>query len=320
MSVAGYVAVVGEAVADALVEPVPADGCLALRVRPGGGPANTAVALSRLGTPTRFVGRLSRGVFGGLLLAYLERSGVDVSGCVRTAEQATLAIASVDDVGQASYDFYADHTADWHWDAAELAARYPHDAVCVHAGSLALVRDPGGPLIERMLRALRAQSTISIDPNVRPNLVPASAYRAQLPAWTGLADVLRLSDEDLAHLLPGVTVEEACERWHADGVRLVVVTRGAAGAVASLDGQVVAVPAEPVALVDTVGAGDAFTGALLHWLWRHGKLGSRLDGVRIDDVRHGLTFAARVAALTCAASGADPPRADALAVGTGARG
>lgn len=307
------IAVIGEAVADAFLASEHDDrGSLELEVRPGGSPVNTAVALSRLGTPTRFLGRLAAGPFGDLVRGHLSESRVDLTGCVDAAEQATLAIAAVDRLGQASYEFYAEGTADWQWTAGELSARTPWGASCTHAGSLALVRPPGGALIEELLERMRPHSTISIDPNLRPHLVDPEACRARLDRWTGLADVFRLSDEDLALLRPGASPEDVCDEWHARGVGLVVITRGADGALASLRGIRIEVPAVAIEPVDTVGAGDAFTAGLLHRLHRSGRLGGRLTGVTADGVRAALDFAVRVAALTCEVRGADPPWGDSL--------
>ncbi|MEU6998285.1 carbohydrate kinase [Nonomuraea sp. NPDC046570] len=303
------VAVIGEAVADAFVSP--GQGTLTLEVRPGGSPANTAVALARLGTPTRFIGRLAGGAMGTLLRDHLATSGVDLTSCVAAAERPTLAITAIDASGRAAYDFYTQGTADWLWTAEELAGRTPYDVECLHAGSLALVVEPGGPLIERALARVRPHATISLDPNVRTSLVPVTAYREALPRWARLADILRVSDEDLAHL--ELSAEQACATWHGYGVRLVVVTLGAQGAFASLDGARVSVPAVEVEPVDTVGAGDTFTAGLLHVLRSRGRLGGRLDTLTPDDVRAALAFGTRAAAETCKAPGADPPWAHQLA-------
>jgi fructokinase len=303
---AGFVAVVGEAVADAFPAAATADG-LDLRVRPGGSPVNTAVAMARLGVPTTFLGRLSPGVLGTLLRDHLAASGVDLSGTVTAQGSASLAIASVDGEGHTSYDFYLRGATDWAWSVPELAGSSATSAACVHAGSLALVLEPGGPLIEGLLAAARPTATVSIDPNVRPGIVAASTYREAIGRWCRLADILRMSDEDLAVLRPDGDFDAACAGWHAAGVRLVVLTRGRHGATASLDGAVVEVPAVPVPVVDTVGAGDSFTAGLLRSLWHQGHLASRLAGLKPDDVVQAMTFAVEVAARTCAVQGADPP-------------
>ncbi|MCX4431504.1 MULTISPECIES: carbohydrate kinase family protein [Streptomyces] len=312
------VTVLGECVADAFTDPAlsgPSE--LALRALPGGGPANTAVALARLGTPTRFLGRLSHDVFGTLFRSRLSDSGVDLSGSVTAPEPSTLAVATLDETGQATYTFHADSTADWQWTADELSATQHDGTVCLHTGSLALIRQPGGSRIEDHLAKAHEHVTVSIDPNVRPLLVPPSAYRERLPRWCALADILRLSEDDLALLLPGASPEEACDTWHAAGARLVVITLGSRGALASLDGLRVTVPAPAVNVVDTVGAGDSFTAGLLHRLAALGHLGGRLDRLSLQDVTEACAFAARVAALTCSVAGANPPRAGEPSLKTG---
>jgi fructokinase len=307
MSAVGSIAVIGEAIADAFPQPSSYPGILDLQVRPGGSPANTAVALGRLGTPTRFVGRLSRGVLGTLLADHLRASRVDLSASLLAEGAASLAIAQVDAEGSSSYDFYLRGATDWDWTPEELDPARVAGSCCVHTGSLALALPPGGPLIERLLARVRSGATVSIDPNARPGIVPAVQYREAIARWARLADILRLSDEDLAVLRPDGDFPRACAEWHAAGVRLVVLTRGARGAIASLSGTPVAVPAVPADLVDTVGAGDSFTAGLLYSLRRDGQLDTRLAATTPEDVRRGMSFAARVAAFTCSVRGADPP-------------
>ncbi|GAA3906579.1 carbohydrate kinase [Streptomyces lacrimifluminis] len=302
------ITVLGECVADAFTEPAAsAPNELALRVLPGGGPANTAVALARLGTPARFLARLSDDVFGRLFRARLEASGVDLAYAVAATEPSTLAVAELDATGQAAFSFHAQNTADWQWTPAELARVDLSETTCVHTGSLALVREPGGAVVEEFLAAAAERATISVDPNVRPLLVRPEVYRARLTHWCALADILRLSEDDLELLLPGTAPEEACDIWHTEGVRLVVITLGAGGALASLDGERLRVPAVATRVVDTVGAGDSFTAGLLHHLGTGGLLGGRLTGLGLDEVAEACRFGAGVAALTCSVAGPNPP-------------
>ncbi|MEU0248361.1 carbohydrate kinase [Streptomyces sp. NPDC006235] len=302
-----HITVLGECVADAFTEPAGAANELALRVLPGGGPANTAVALARLGTPARFLARLSGDVFGRLFRAHLEASGVDLSYAVAAAEPSTLAITEPDATGQATFSFHAQNTADWQWTAEELAKVNLSETTCVHTGSLALVREPGAAVVEEFLAKAAPQATISIDPNVRPLLVNPQVYRDRLTHWCGLADVLRLSEDDLQLLLPGIPPEQACDTWHAAGARLVVITLGADGALASLDGERIRMPAVAAPVLDTVGAGDSFTAGLLHHLDARGLLGGRLVSLGLDDVAEACRFATHVAALTCSVAGPNPP-------------
>ncbi|MEV0388933.1 carbohydrate kinase [Nonomuraea sp. NPDC050643] len=287
-----------------------AGGGLTLRVLPGGGPANTAVALARLGDPTRFLGRLSRDAFGELFRARLTSSGVDLTAAPEAAEPSTLAVAALDAHGHAEYTFYADGTADWQWTPYELDLARLRPLTCLHTGSLALVRPPGREAVEAFARAAAREATVSIDPNVRPSLAAKDDY--QVERWCAFTDILKLSEDDLDFLLPGASLERACDTWHAAGARLVVVTRGAAGALVSLDGERAEVRAPKVEVVDTVGAGDSFTAGLLHDLGAKGLLGGRLDGLGLEAAVEAATFAARVSALTCSVAGANPPWAHQL--------
>ncbi|MET7642568.1 carbohydrate kinase [Streptomyces sp. NPDC005426] len=301
------ITVLGECVADAFTRPADAPDELNLHVLPGGGPANTAVALARLGTPSRFLARLSGDVFGRLFRSRLEASGVDLSHTVVASEPSTLAVAELDTQGQAAYSFHAQNTADWQWASAELADVDLSENVCLHTGSLALVREPGARAVEEFLATAAPRTTISLDPNVRPLLVRPEVYRAHLNRWCGLADILRLSEEDLKLLLPETPLARACDVLHSAGARLVVLTRGADGALVSLDGERAHVPAVTTQVVDTVGAGDSFTAGLLHNLGTRGLLGGRLTGLRLHEVVEACLFAAQVAALTCSVAGPNPP-------------
>lgn len=316
------VAVLGECVADAFVAPrgaraprpdAEAAAPLTLDVHPGGGPANTAVALARLGTPTRFLGRLSHDVFGQLFTDHLTGSGVDLDRAVRAAEPSTLAVADLAEDGSADYSFHASRTADWQWSDEELAAASDGPVACLHTGSLALVQQPGAAALERLLARVRHRTTVSVDPNVRPLLVEPAVYREALPRWCALADILRLSDDDLAQLRPGATPTDAADAFHAEGTPLVVVTLGKDGVLASLNGTRVSVTAPAARVVDTVGAGDSFMAGFLHSLHTAGALGGRLDRLTREQVAEALTFGTRVAAAVVAVRGANPPWAADLA-------
>ncbi|MBY8879960.1 carbohydrate kinase family protein [Actinacidiphila acidipaludis] len=307
MQASPQVTVLGECVADLLAEQDDGEAGLTLRMLPGGGPANTAVGLARLGTPSRLLARVSGDLFGRRIRAHLLSSGVDLSDAVAAREPSTLAIADIDPEGQAAYTFHARGTADWQWTGAELAAAGVGRSACVHSGSLALTLDPGGAAVEDFLAAARDRATVSIDPNIRTSLVDAEHYRRRLPGWCALADILRLSEDDLRELRPSSELGAACADLHRAGARLVVVTRGADGAVVSLDGARATIPGVAVDVVDTVGAGDSFTSGLLHRLGVRGLLGGRLDGATLDDVADACRYAARVAALTCSVAGPNPP-------------
>ncbi|GAA3763732.1 carbohydrate kinase [Micromonospora maritima] len=304
--------VLGEAVVDL----APADGGDLLAAHPGGSPLNVAVGLARLGRPTAMLARFSRAALGRRLRAHAERNGVDLTAAVADDRPATLAVVSLASTGAADYDFYLDGTADWHWTAEELAA-LPAGTRVLHTGSLAALLPPGADRVAELISREHATGRVlvSLDPNVRPAMLtdPAGARR-RLLALARHAHLVKASDEDLAWLFPGAPVETAASRLRDLGVRLVVVTRGAQGSYALTAGVCLHHPARPVPVVDTVGAGDAFTAGLLDALVEadaaHPSTVGELDEARLRQV---LDRATRVAAVTCTRAGADPPhRADLL--------
>lgn len=292
---------------EALVDLVPAGEDRYAAVA-GGGPANTAVALARLGTPTAFVGRLGRDRLAALSRRRLTASGVDLRWCVAASEPAMVALADVDSAGQADYTFYLTGTADLGWQADELPD-LPETVLAVHAGSLALLLPPGAPVVESWLRGQYEHHTVSVDPNVRPALAGGATYRAALARWSSYADVVKLSVDDLAHTHPGEDPARVAVGLCDQGPALVVVTLGAAGALAvGAAAGVVHRPGRTVEVVDTVGAGDAFAAGLLDALYRRGRLGRQaLAGLPAEDLAAALDAATAVAAATCARPGADPP-------------
>lgn len=277
--------------------------------RPGGSPANTAVALARLGSEVLLLARLSGDVFGQQLREHLARNGVDLSLAIRAAEPSGVAVVTRDAAGSASYRFALDGAADWQWTPQELGD-LPSSVVAVHAGSLTLGRAPGATVVERWLAKQRAGCTISIDPNLRPGLMPSvDVAREQVARWLALADVFKASTEDVQLLHPGGDPVEVAQSWSTAGPALIVLTAGAKGVIAVSRGAVLRLPAESVEVVDTVGAGDTFTAGLLHALAKTGRLGGRLVGLDEAVVLTALRYASRAAGITCSRVGADPPTA-----------
>jgi fructokinase len=276
---------------------------------PGGSPANVAVGLARLGVDTALLGRLSGDVFGKMLRGHLRRSGVALDLVVDAAEPSTLAVVSVDEAGVASYDFWVEGTADFLWTQEELARPFPETVRALHTGSMALEIAPGAERLLARLEELAGTLVVSYDPNVR--LARRGSRQDGLAAVervVALADVVKVSSEDLAWLLPDVPHEQVLERWRDLGPGLVVVTDGPHGSLALGAGEVLRTPARPVAVVDTVGAGDAFSAGLLAGLDDAGLLDR--DALRAADetaLRSALVLAGEVAGITCGRPGADPP-------------
>ncbi|WP_181806543.1 carbohydrate kinase family protein [Streptomyces shenzhenensis] len=294
---------------EALIDLVPqGPGALAaLQPALGGGPYNTAVALGRLGSGTAFCSRASRDAFGEALLDGLRQAGVDVSLVARGPEPTTLAAATIDPQGSASYSFYVEGTADRLFTAP---AGLPAATRAVSFGTLSLVLEPGASAYEQLMRDAAGQGLFTaLDPNIRAGLVAdPDAYRARFKSWLPSVTLLKLSEEDALWL--GGTPHE----WLAAGPSAVVITHGGDGLSAfTRDGTVYAVPGEKVAVVDTIGAGDTVNAALLHALAAQDALSAEaLLGLGADGWTRLLRFAARAAAITCSRAGAEPPYASEL--------
>lgn len=277
--------------------------------RPGGSPYNVAVALARLDVPTAFLGRLSRDFFGQRLRAHLQANRVDLRHLRAGDEHTPLAFVQIEPGREPQYAFYGENTADRQLLPRDLPADLGEETRAVHFGSLSLVLEPTASTLDGLMRRERGQRLISLDPNVRPGLIAnPDAYRQRLEGWVGLADLVKVSRADLAWLYPGKPVEALARRWLVLGPRLIAVTLGEDGAFGLTAGASARVPGERVNLMDSVGAGDAFTAGLLAWLYQAGGLSADgLSGLSQADLVRLLGYANRVAALTCTRPGAEPP-------------
>lgn len=293
---APLVAVAGETLVDVFT------GGGRLRAQPGGSPANTAVALARLGVPVTLVARFADDDYGRLLHHHLSSNGVDLSLAVDAVGRSSIARVTQAPDGSATYDFDIDGTVDWAWTADGLPT-LPSSVVALNCGSLALARSPA---LERWVRNQRESATVCVDPNVRAGLVDASSAAA-VERWLEFADIVKVSTDDLALLYPTEDLEEVAGRWSRAGPALVVVTAAELGATAYAGETEVHRDAVAVDVADTIGAGDAFTAGLLQALLEGERLGGRLTALTPAEVGTALEHAATVAALTCTRTGADPP-------------
>ena len=303
------ITVCGEMVADLIEQP---DGTL--KPVPGGSPANTALACARLGVPVMFLGRFGNDVFGDRARARLLENGVDLSGSVQAEEPSTLAVATTDGHGHASYAFWTSGTADWQWSPEELHGQPAVGTRAVHTASVASWTPPGASAILGMLAdAARRGCLVSYDPNIRPALLgPPSA--ALIEQAVSLAHLVKVSDEDLTTLHPESDPSETARRWVERGPALVVVTAGAEGAWAFRRGRdVVAVPSADVLVADTIGAGDTFTAglltALLDMLAEDAPPSDGLADLTDAQIETALRTAAAASGITVTRPGCDPPTA-----------
>lgn len=278
-------------------------------VHPGGSPLNIAVGLQRLDLPTTLHSSFGADSHGVAIAGHLEASRVSITPGTIDDRPTSVALATIGADGAASYTFSVV------WDPAPLdVTAGAFDAL--HVGSIGASLEPGAALVERLLADLRPSTTISFDPNVRPQLMGAAdAARPRVERIIALADVVKASDEDIAWLYPDATVAEVMASWLALGPALVVITRGGDGAEALSASGPVHVPASATRVVDTIGAGDSFMSGLLAALSDRGLLGadrrSALRELSASDLTDVVGFAARCAAITVSRPGADPPtRAD----------
>lgn len=297
---------------DALVDFLPVksvDGRDAAVPVVGGSCLNIAVGMARLGAPAGFVGGISTDLFGRMIADHASASQVDLRYATRSAHQTTLAF--VRHVGgEPQYAFYDEATASRNW--SYQRGSIPFDEVeAVHVGSTTLANDTGAAQALAMIEDAGGSTTISFDPNCRPNLVGDKArYVDQMNAFAAAADIVRMSDVDFEFLYGGNDFDEKARSLIAAGTSLVVVTRGIHGAQAwhSAAGPV-KVEAPATRVVDTIGAGDSFQAALLFALRAIGRIRRRtLAQLSSDELGRALSFAATCAAFTCGRAGADPPR------------
>lgn len=270
---------------------------------PGGAPANVAVGLARLGIRAGFLGKVGDDPFGHYLSGVLEASGVDVSEVRFDAQARTaLAFVSLTGAGERDFLFYRNPSADMRHRPEEVDEAYLAGASLLHIGSISLIQEPSrGATLKALQVAAEHDLLVSYDPNLRLPLWPSpDAAREGIRSVWRRAQVIKISEDEL-EFLTGARDMAAARTLRHERLRLLVVTRGGAGAwylTRQGEGEVAGFRVEPV---DTTGAGDAFTAALLAGL---------LEDDALDRDRKALELAIRranaYAALTTTKLGAIP--------------
>lgn len=259
----------------------------------GGSPATVALTLGRLGRAVRFATDLGDDDRGRLARSHLEASGVEVVATGRGVTSTAVAVIGAD--GSADYDF------DLRWSPGPLD---PSGAAHVHTGSIAAFLSPGAEAVGELIDRLPAGTTVSLDPNVRPDVLPPRPEVLRTVArLLARCDLVKLSDEDAAWLYPGEPEDAVLDRLLAAGPALAVLTRGGDGMLLASGQARVGVPASPVLVRDTIGAGDTAMGALIDAF-----LGLRADDLDGDALRRIGRWAATAAGVTASRAGANPPR------------
>ncbi len=298
------IVVVGEALIDLVIDP---DGTVNAKL--GGAPFNTARACGRLGASVAFVGAISDDRFGTMLAAQLEADAVTTEFLPRVTMPTTLAAAELDERGTASYRFYIDGTSSPALSEPPVVASGVSSAdwpTVLFTGGLGLVLQPMADTVERMVANVADNCVVMVDVNCRPLIIPnREAYVACVRRVMSGADLVKVSDEDLAYLAPGVEPIVAARALLDHGPRAIIVTAGGdAVHVLTAVGDAT-VPVQRVEVVDTIGAGDSFDAGFLCWWLESGNSVDDLGS--LEHLVPAIRAATAVAGIVCGRRGADPP-------------
>jgi fructokinase len=280
------------------------------RMHPGGSIFNVAVGLARLGQHAAFAGKIAEDFFGHYLLLTLKTEGVDTRFLTTANAQSTLAIVAMEE-GEPVFSFYGEGTADTLLTVEDVPESLYQETGILHVGSVSLLRGTTPATVLATVERLKGKALLSLDPNIRAGLIhDEPKYRALIQRLIALTDILKLSNVDLAWLLPGASVEESLLHLCGVGPALVIVTQGKKGVLArGGSSNTLQVATFPVQVIDTIGAGDAFCAGVLAWLADQAITSrERVLALPEQELRAALSFASAVSCLTCTRAGADPPR------------
>jgi fructokinase len=285
-----------------LIDLIPgADGVRVPHV--GGGPANTAKALARLGHDVQFIDGISTDEYGVAARKELLDDEVKLDLALTSDKPTCLAIISLDANGGASYEFKIDGTATFDFDLKWLPDPSRYKPQVLHIGTLVTVIQPGADVLYDWAMQVAEFAPIVFDPNIRPSVMgDHDLYEAAVEKWAALSSVIKVSDDDMAWLYPGQKYEDVAQRWLKDGAALVVVTRGSNGIVGFTADGAVEVDGAKITVADTVGAGDTVGAIIVEAMVEKGILA--LTG---DVLKATLHRAAVAAGITCSRKGAQPP-------------
>jgi len=277
---------------------------------PGGAVFNTAIALGRLGVPSGFISGLSSDLFGEMLRTSLSESKVSSDLAVISQRPTTLAFVRLVD-GQATYAFYDENTAGRMLTPGDIPS-IPSTTQAMFFGGISLVGEPCAGFYEALIAREAPARVTMIDPNIRPDfIIDELRYRARIKRMTGLADIVKLSDEDLRWLVGSSDFGDLAKEILQAGAKLVLITDGAKGAYAFTRDHTVFVDAHKVDVIDTVGAGDTFNAGVLAALYQTGALNKNaLSSLPEELLYTALTLGVRSAAITVSRAGANSPWAN----------
>jgi len=269
----------------------------------GGGPANTAKALAKFGIDAQFIDGISTDKYGQMALKQLHKDGVLLDFVKFSDKPTCLAIVSLNKLGGASYEFVIEGTATFDFSATWLPDPFVNKPALLHIGTLVTAIEPAASILFEWAKKVAKVSPIVFDPNVRPAVMSDRAeYVKQVERWVSISSAVKVSDDDIYWLYPGVELDQVANKWLSMGPELVVVTFGDKGLTGYRKNEKVAVDAKKVVVADTVGAGDTVGAILVEAIIEDGL--EKLTGMRLSEM---LDRAAKAAAITVSRTGALPP-------------
>ena len=293
----GQVWVVGEVLIDLIPD---ADHQLAVV---GGGPANTAKALAKLGVKTHFIDGISNDKYGQIAQAELISANVSLDYAQYSNKPTSTAKVTLSSSGSASYEFEIENTATFDFSHQWLPDPQNINPSLLHIGTLATVIEPGASVLFEWAQSVAQVAPIVFDPNIRPAVLgDRNEYLKKVEIWVAISSAVKVSAEDLNWLYPGKVIYEIANKWLEVGVELVVVTLGEKGITAYRMNEQVSVDAVKVKVADTVGAGDTVGAVLVEAIVENG-----LDRLTGEVLKNMLNRAAKAAAITVSRTGANPP-------------
>jgi fructokinase len=272
----------------------------------GGGPANTAKALSKLGITTQFIDGISTDKYGQMALSVLQKDGVLLDFVKFSDKPTCLAIVSLNSKGGATYEFVIDDTATFDFSHSWLPDAVDKKPLLLHIGTLVTAIEPAASVLFEWAKKVALVAPIIFDPNIRPAVMSdRNEYVKQVERWVSISNAVKVSDDDIYWLYPGEDLDKVTKRWLEMGPELIVVTFGDKGLAGYRENSKISVDAKKVVVADTVGAGDTVGAILVEAIIEDG-----LDKLTNERLSLMLDRAARAAAITVSRSGALPPGRD----------
>ena len=269
----------------------------------GGGPANTAKALSKLGIATQFIDGISTDKYGQMALKELHKDGVLLDFVKFSDKPTCLAIVSLNAKGGASYEFVIDDTATFDFSHSWLPDATISKPALLHIGTLVTAIEPAASVLFEWSSKVAKVAPIVFDPNIRPAvMIDRAKYVKQVERWISISNAVKVSDDDIYWLYPGQDLDKVAKRWLGMGPELIVVTFGDKGLAGYRKDSKISVDAKKVVVADTVGAGDTVGAILVEAIIEDG-----LDKLVNERLSSMLDRAAKAAAITVSRTGALPP-------------